>query len=278
MVLNKILFLGYRWAPSYVRVIVGQVLLSRRDPRNQSYCMSNWIFFLKIYNFACGSTRFYLQATAEHHHTSESLSAKSSSQAGTRETTSSAKPKPKRVLTEFQKKVLIAKKKADARFKDENYYKQVLNDKTNKDYHFAVLKHLSDPDNLKKALKDKKGEHYAAAKRIKAIKESKAYLSKKKNYKKALNSDKNKHHAAAVRTYFSKGDNYKKALNNKSSRFHDKAVEAYLLDSKTRAKVLADKNHEYYRQAKKMQRKINKQKNRRQKEIKKQRQANSKKS
>jgi hypothetical protein len=161
-------------------------------------------------------------------------------------------------LTKHQKAVRHAKKVAAKKFKDVDFYHNALADKENKFHRFAVLKYLSKPKNLKKALASTSSPYHKAAKRVLHRHKAKEYLSDKKQYKKALKHKHNKYHKDAVKKYLAHGDHYEIALTHKNARFHKAAVHEYLLDTKTRKNVLSDKTNPFYKQALKLQKKINK--------------------
>jgi hypothetical protein len=164
-------------------------------------------------------------------------------------------------LTPHQKAVHRAKKLAAKEFEDPKAYQAALADKEDKFHRFAVQKYLSKPKHLKKALADSDSPYHKAAKRILHHRKAKVYLSDKSNYKKALKHKHHKYHKDAVKKYFSHGENFEKALFHKDARFHKAAVREYLLDTKTRKSVLSDPTNPFYKQAKKLQKKINKRHN-----------------
>ena len=161
-------------------------------------------------------------------------------------------------LTQHQKSQRAARKAAAKKFKDLKVYHQALMDEDSKLHQFAVLKYLSKPKNLKKALANKKSPYYKTAKRVLHRHNAKTYLAHKSNYRKALRHKSNKFHGDAVKMYFSEGKHFKNALTHKHAKFHSEAVHEYLLHNKTRQKVLADEHHPFYKQAVKLQKKINK--------------------
>jgi len=161
-------------------------------------------------------------------------------------------------LTKHQKAVRRARKVAAKKFQNLDFYHHALLDKENKFHHFAVLKYLSKPKNLKKALANKSSPYHKMAKRVDHHHKAKTYLADKKNFKKALKRKTNKFHKDAVKKYFTQGDHYEFALTHKKARFHKDAVHAYLLDTKTRRLVLSDKTNQFYKAALKLQKKINK--------------------
>jgi len=174
--------------------------------------------------------------------------------------TSHSETKHERVvyLTPHQKSLRRAKKLAAKEFKDPKVYKAALADKTDKLHKFAVNKYLSKPKHLRKALANVDSIYHKAAKRILHQRKAKVYLKDKKNYKRALKHRSHRYHKDAVKLYFSHGQNFELALANKKSRFHKAAVREYLLDPKTRTSILADKSDPLYKQARKLQKKINK--------------------
>jgi len=161
-------------------------------------------------------------------------------------------------LTPHQKAVHHAKKLAAKEFEDPKAYHAALADKDDKFHRFAVQKYLSKSKHLKKALADSDSPYHKAAKRIVHHRKAKVYLSDKKNYKKALTHKHHKYHKDAVKKFFSHGENFENALFHKKARFHKAAVHEYLLDTKTRKSVLSDPTNPFYKQAKKLQKKINK--------------------
>ena len=161
-------------------------------------------------------------------------------------------------LSEHQKAMLRAKKVAAEKFKDLDVYHKALTDKDNKLHRFAVLKYLSKPKNLKKALANKDSPYHKTARRVVHRQKAKAYLADKKNFKRALRLKRHRFHKDAVKVYLTQGDHYEHALTHKKDRFHKAAVREYLLDAKTRRLVLSDKSNEFYKQALKLQKKINK--------------------
>jgi hypothetical protein len=178
---------------------------------------------------------------------------------GAHETThSESKPHPSVYLTPHQKAIRRAKIVAAKEFEDPKVYHAALTDKDNKLHRFAVSKYLSKPKNLRKALANTDSPYHKAAKRVLHQRKAKVYLADKSNLKKALKHKHNKYHKDAVKLYLSRGDNFEHALSNKKARFHKAAVHEYLLDTKTRKSVLADKTDPFFKQAKKLQKKINK--------------------
>jgi len=161
-------------------------------------------------------------------------------------------------LTPHQKSVRRAKKLAAQEFKDPKVYEAALTTKGSQLHKFAVAKYLSKPKHLKKALANVDSPYHKAAKRILHQRKAKVYLKDKSNYKKALTHRRHRYHKDAVKVYFAHGDNFERALAHKHSRFHKAAVHEYLLDTKTRKSILADPTDSLYKQAKKLQRKINK--------------------
>jgi len=161
-------------------------------------------------------------------------------------------------LTPHQKSLRSAKKLAAQEFKDPKAYEAALTTKGSKLHKFAVAKYLSKPKHLKKALANVDSPYHKAAKRILHQRKAKVYLKDKSNYKKALTHRRHRYHKDAVKVYFAHGDNFERALAHKHSRFHKAAVHEYLLDTKTRKSILADPTDSLYKQAKKLQRKINK--------------------
>jgi len=161
-------------------------------------------------------------------------------------------------LTPHQKAVRHAKKLADKEFEDPKVYQTALTDKDDKNHRFAVLKYLSDPQHLKEALADSSSPYHKVAKREVHKQKAKVYLLDKSNYKKALKHKHHKYHKDAVKKFFSHGDNFEKALADKKARLHKDAVREYLLDAETRKTVLSDPTNQFYKQAKKLQKKISK--------------------
>jgi len=161
-------------------------------------------------------------------------------------------------LTKHQKAVHRLKKVAAKKFKDVEFYHHALLDKASRYHRFAVLKYLSKPKHLKKALANTDSPYHHAAKRVLHRHKAKVYLSEKANYKKALKHKHNKFHKDAVKKYLSHGHHFKHALTHKKARFHKAAVHEYLLDKKTRAEVLADQTSPFYKAAVKLQKKIEK--------------------
>jgi len=173
-------------------------------------------------------------------------------------TSRSAESKPTVYRTPHQLAVRKAKNRAATAFEDPKVYRNALKDKDSKYHSFAVQRFLSKPGHLKKALANTNSPYHKDAKRIRHQRKAKVYLSDRSNYKKALKHVKHRYHKDAVKKYFSKGDHFEKALNTKKSPYHKDAVREYLLDNKTRKSILADTNDPLYKQAKKMQTKINK--------------------
>jgi hypothetical protein len=161
-------------------------------------------------------------------------------------------------LTPHQKSLRKLRKAAAKKFKNVEAYHSALIDEENKFHRYAVIKHLSNPKNLKKALSNKHSPYHKAAKRILHQHKAKAYLSHRKNFRKALKHKKNIYHKDAVAKYFTIGDNFEHALLHKSAKFHKNAVHAYLMDKKTRQKAIADEHSAFHKQAVKLQKKINK--------------------
>jgi len=174
--------------------------------------------------------------------------------------TSRTESKPKSIvnLTPHQKAVRLAKNRAAKLFEDPKAYRTALTDKEDKNHRFAVLKYLSKPKNLKNALADTNSRYHKAAKRVVHHRKAKVYLTDKSNYKRALKHKHHRYHKDAVKLYLSHGDHFKYALSHKKARFHKDAVREYLLDTKTRKSVLADKSDPLYKQAKKLQKKLDK--------------------
>lgn len=160
-------------------------------------------------------------------------------------------------LTPHQKALHRAKKLAAKEFEDPKAYKAALTDKDDKFHRFAVQKYLSKPKHLKKALADADSPYHKAAKRIVHHRKAKVYLSDKSNYKKALKHKHHKYHKDAVRKYLRKGDHFEYSLLHKKAKFHKAAVREYLLDRKIRKSILSNPDSPFYKQARKMQRKIN---------------------
>jgi len=161
-------------------------------------------------------------------------------------------------LTLHQKSVNRAKKAAAKKFKDVNVYHQALIDKDDKLHRYAVLKYLSKSKNLKKAVANKSSPYHKTALRVLHRHKAKVYLADKKNFRKALRHRRNRYHKDAVKKYFTQGDHFEYALTHKRAHFHKAAVHEYLLDTKTRKQVLSDKTNPMYKQAVKLQKKINK--------------------
>lgn len=161
-------------------------------------------------------------------------------------------------LTKHQKSMHRLKKLATKKFEDVDFYHKALKDKESKYHRFAVLKHLSKPKNLKKAIANKKSPYHRAALRIVHARKAKIYLEDENNFVKALKNKHNKYHKDAVKKYFAHGTNYEQALIHKTSPFHKAAVHEYLLDKKHRKRAIANPEHPFHKQAVKMQKKINK--------------------
>jgi len=173
-------------------------------------------------------------------------------------TPSESKPQSDVHLTPHQKSMLRAKLYAAQEFENPQVYRAALDDKTDKLHRFAVARYLKKAKHLKKALANVDSPYHKAAKRIVHRRKAKVYLSDKHNYKNALKHKHHKYHKDAVQVYFTHGSNFVKALSHKKSKFHKAAVREYLLDRKTRKAVLSDPSNPFYKQAKKMQKKINK--------------------
>jgi len=161
-------------------------------------------------------------------------------------------------LTKHQKSMHRLKKLATKKFEDVDFYRHALKDKESKYHRFAVMKHLSKPKNLKKALANKKSPYHKAARRIVHARKAKIYLEDENNFVKALKHKRNKYHKDAVKKYFAHGTNYEQALMHKGSPFHKAAVHEYLLDKKNRKRAITNLEHPFHKQAVKMQKKINK--------------------
>jgi len=161
-------------------------------------------------------------------------------------------------LTKHQKTERRLRKIAAKKFKDLDFYHNALIDKENKFHHFAVLKYLSKPQNLEKALENSRSHYHKAAEHILHHRKAKAYLAHKKNFKKALKHKHNKYHKDAVKIYLSHGDHFEIALTHKTAHFHKAAVHEYLLDRKTRLAAIDDEHHPFHKAAVKLQKKINK--------------------
>jgi len=175
---------------------------------------------------------------------------------GANETTPSDS-KHKIYLTPHEKSVRHAKKVAAKLFEENpEAYQAALADHDDKFHRFAVAKYLKTPKHLKEALADADSPYHKAAKRIVHKRKAKVYLSDKHNYKRALKHRHHKYYKDAVKVYFSRGTHFQDALQDKHSRFHKAAVHEYLLDTKTRGSILADPSNQYYKAAKKVQKKI----------------------
>jgi len=172
--------------------------------------------------------------------------------------TSQSGSKPTVYRTPHQLAVRRAKIRATEAFQDPKVYHTALTDKEDKYHRFAVQKYLSKPSHFKKALADANSPYHKAAKRIRHHRKAKIYLSDRRNYKRALKHKHHRYHKDAVKKYFSKGNHFEKALNDKKSRFHKAAVHEYLLDTKTRKSILSDPTDPLFKQAKKLQVKIDK--------------------
>jgi len=180
------------------------------------------------------------------------------SQHGHESTRTESKQKSLVHLTPHQQSVRRAKSLAAKEFEDPKVYRAALIDKDNRFHRFAVNKYLSKSKHLKKALANIDSPYHKAAKRILHHRKAKVYLSDKKNFKKALTHKRHRYHKDAVKVYFAHGDHFEYALSHKKSRFHKAAVHEYLLDNKTRKSILSDPKDPLYKQAKKLQKKIEK--------------------
>jgi len=161
-------------------------------------------------------------------------------------------------LTKHQKHERRLRKLAAKKFEDPDVYHHALLDKEDRLHHFAVVKYLSKPEHLKKALANVDSPYHKAAKRVLHKHKAKIYLAEKANFKKALAHKHNKFHKDAVKRYLKHGDHFKTALSDEKAKFHKLAVHEYLLDKKTRKEVLADQTSPYYKAAVKLQKKITK--------------------